>query len=93
MDILGPKGLGFLLYGGRTERNLKGHSPVRRVVVVGCLVCPLLFDLGLKGGLEFAHLFSRPFASDGFREIRRCYNGVKRVERGGGLEFTLASLQ
>jgi hypothetical protein len=24
MDILGPKGLGFLLYGGRVERDLKG---------------------------------------------------------------------
>ena len=24
-DMLGPKGLGFLLYGRRVERNLKGH--------------------------------------------------------------------
>jgi len=64
MDILGPKGLGFLLYGGRVERNLKGHLPIRWVVFVGFLVGPP-FHLGLKGGLEFAHLFSRPFALDG----------------------------
>jgi hypothetical protein len=31
-DMLGPKGLGFLLYGGRVERNLMRHV----VVLVGC---------------------------------------------------------
>jgi hypothetical protein len=89
MDTLGPKGLGFLLYGGRAERDLKGHLPVRRVVLVGCLVGPLLFDLGLKGGLEFAHLFSRPFALDG----RRKDNDAVTRPRGlkGGLEFARLS--
>jgi hypothetical protein len=38
--------------------------PIRWVVFVGFLVGPP-FHLGLKGGLEFAHLFSRPFALDG----------------------------
>jgi hypothetical protein len=38
--MLGPKGLGFLLYGGRVERNLMRHVVVfSRVSVVG----PLLF--------------------------------------------------
>jgi hypothetical protein len=64
MDILGPKGLGFLLYGGRVERDLKGRLPNRRAVFVGFLV-GLPFHLGLKGGLEFAHLFGRPFVLDG----------------------------
>jgi hypothetical protein len=35
-DMLGPKGLGFLLYGERVERNLMGHMPVQRMVSVGC---------------------------------------------------------
>jgi len=41
MDMLAPKRLGFLLYGERVERNLKGHI----VALVGCLVGPLLFNL------------------------------------------------
>ena len=89
MDILGPKGLGFLLYGGRAERDLKGHLPVRRVVLVGRLVGPLLFNLGLKGGLEFAHLFSRHFAFDG----RRRDDDAVTEPRGlkGGLELARLS--
>jgi hypothetical protein len=35
-DMLGPKGLGFLLYGERVERNLIGHVLVQRAVSVGC---------------------------------------------------------
>jgi hypothetical protein len=35
-DMLGPKGLGFLLYGERVERNLMGHMPIQRMVLVGC---------------------------------------------------------
>jgi hypothetical protein len=35
-DTLGPKGPGFLLYGGRVERNLMGHMPVQSMVLVGC---------------------------------------------------------
>jgi hypothetical protein len=27
-DMLGPKGLGFLLYGERVERSLTGHLPI-----------------------------------------------------------------
>ena len=60
----GTKGAGFPTVGGRAERDLKGHLPVRKVVFVGCLVGPLLFDLGLKGGLELAYLFCRLFASE-----------------------------
>jgi len=37
MDILGPKRLGFLLYGERVERNLMGHMPVQGMVLVGCI--------------------------------------------------------
>jgi len=50
MDILGPWGLGFLLYGGRAERNLKGCLPVRWVVFVRFLVGPFVLDLGLREG-------------------------------------------
>jgi hypothetical protein len=81
MDILGPKGLGFLLYGGRVERNLKGHLPIRWVVFVGFLVGPP-FHLGLKGGLEFAHLFSRPFALDGRWRDNEAVTGPRGIERG-----------
>lgn len=35
-DMLGPKGLGFLLYGERVERNLMGHMLIQRMVLVGC---------------------------------------------------------
>lgn len=41
MDMVGPKRLGFLLYGERVERNLTGHF----VTSVRCLVDPLLFNL------------------------------------------------
>lgn len=43
----------------------------------------------LKGGLEFAHLFSRPFALDG----RRRDNDAVTKPRGlkGGLEFARLS--
>ncbi len=50
-DRLGPKGLGFLLYGGRVERNLKGHIAVfSRVCLVGPL--PFLRDDGVVDGAE-----------------------------------------
>lgn len=45
MDILGPKGLGFLLCGERVERNLKGHFPVREGGLVGCLVGSLSYGM------------------------------------------------
>jgi hypothetical protein len=35
-DMLEPKGLGFLLYGERVERNLMRHMLVQRMVLVGC---------------------------------------------------------
>jgi hypothetical protein len=35
MDMLGPKGLGFLLYGERVERDLTGHVLIQRMVLVG----------------------------------------------------------
>jgi hypothetical protein len=35
-DMLGPKGLGFLLYGEWVERNLTGHMLVQSMVLVGC---------------------------------------------------------
>lgn len=45
-DMLGPKGLGFLLYGERVERNLMGRILVQRMVLVGTsLVGSLLFNL------------------------------------------------
>ena len=33
-------------------------------------------SLGLKGGLEFARLFSRPFASDGWQGVTVLLKGV-----------------
>jgi hypothetical protein len=36
-DMLGPKGLGFPLYGERVEKNLIGHIRVQRMVLVGCV--------------------------------------------------------
>jgi len=43
--MLRPKRLGFLLYGERVERNLKGHMLIRSMVVfVGYLVGPLFFN-------------------------------------------------
>lgn len=58
MDVLAPKGLGFLLYGERVERNSKGD-------LVGLPVGPFL-RCGLEGvergfeRIKFARLSSRP---------------------------------
>jgi len=58
MDVLAPKGLGFLLYGERVERNSKGD-------LVGLPVA-LFSDAGLRGveegfeRIKFARLSSRP---------------------------------
>jgi hypothetical protein len=80
---LWTKGTGFPTVGERVERNLKEHLPGRWVDFVGCLVGPLLFNLGLnKGGLSLLVSFVDTLLRTGKGGYNDAITGPRGFERG-----------